>query len=158
MGCTTHPSFFVRLRTDAGEEHGTNVARGSQEPGGSAPGTRPQTEKEGGARLAPAPGAGPGGARTRNATRPVPGRRSRLASGPPAALRLRPSPTRHPVRAYPGGSRGPLVLFAPPGRRRGADGQVAESGGGQSPLPSVGGGDWAQGFPAGRSCSPRGSS
>lgn len=71
-----------------------------------------------------------------------------------AALRLRPSPTRHPGRAHPGGSRGPLVLFAPPGRRRGADGQVAESGGGQSPLPSVGGGDGAQGFPAGRSCSP----
>lgn len=60
MGCTTRPSFFVRLRTDAGEEHGTNVARGSQEPGGSAPGTRPQTEKEGGARLAPAPEAGRG--------------------------------------------------------------------------------------------------
>lgn len=160
MGCTTRPSFFVRLRTDAGEEHGTNVARGSQEPGGSAPGTRPQTEKEGGARLALAPGAGRGpaargpGTRTRQSPAAAPA----WPPGPPAALRLRPSSTRHPGRAHPGGSRGPLVLFAPPGRRRGADGQVAESGGGQSPLPSVGGGDGAQGFPAARSCSPRGSS
>lgn len=75
-----------------------------------------------------------------------------------AALQLRPSPARYPRRAHPGGSRGPLVLFAPPGRRRGADGQVAESGAGQSPLPLVGCGDGAQLFPDGLSCSPGGSS
>lgn len=127
----------------------------------SAPGTQPQSEKGRGRETGTrARGwAGPGSSRTRNANTPVPGRRPRLALQLlPEPSGWAPSPARNPGSAHPGGSRGSLVLFAPPGRRRGADGQVAKSGGGQSPLPLVGGGDGAQRFPAGRSCSPGGSS
>lgn len=43
-----------------------------------------------------------------------------------------------PSRTDPGGTLGLLVFFAPPGRRRRADGQVAEGSAERSPLPSDG--------------------
>lgn len=108
-----------------------------------------QRPRQGGARQRSDPEREPASARPP----PPPG-----LADPPAALQLRRSPARYPGRAHPGGSRGPLVLFAPPGRRRGADGQVAENSAGQSPLPLDGCGDRAQLFPDGLSCCPGGSS
>lgn len=59
---------------------------------------------------APRPSQGPGNASPRP---PRPG--------------CRPAPSRHQPLTHPRGSRGPLVFGAPPGRRRGADGQVART-------------------------------
>lgn len=47
-------------------------------------------------------------------------------------------PPAFPRGTYPGGSLGLLVFFAPPGRRRGADGQVAEGSAERSLLLSDG--------------------
>lgn len=60
---------------------------------------------------------------------------------PRPALSPDPPCPAFPGRTHPGGSLGSLVFFAPPGRRRGADGQGAEGSAERSPLPSDGSGD-----------------
>lgn len=83
--------------------------------------------------------------RKRNGAAPRAGSGRRLVGRPERTPRSRkrtpPRPGalgRAPGRTHPGGSLGPLVLLDPPGRRRGADCQVAEDNAERSPLPPAG--------------------